>query len=362
MPKHRYRHEPDLSRDPFLRKLSYLKRYASIQGVDMTARDWSGYPEIIHTNVGANLLFRFLMDLYLALSAHLDPSKFHYYPIDFTTVFEEYYEPRPFTPPKGTLDDSDIERIIWYFRQFATTREGVYYKLTRRTLSHIMNYLIDQMVARGADSTWAQMLFELYSVVEGKLQVATIVGLAIVGVSIVQPSTFTVRLPPDFTQTLECENIYVYESHVNIARVNYARVFHPPGSWKKETADYFKSRVDEQITWQSSMSFSPEVLFWPRVFLWTRTENLHWRGGEYQLELQRIRNEVKQVLDKHGVLTFFRTQYLNYAYELYYLAHKGHRTTRWWKPNLTKEDLIERYKSAGLDENILREIATRLGV
>jgi len=355
-------HNPSLEQDAFLRKLSYLKKYASISGVDLTARDWSSYPEIIYSNIGANVLFRLLLDLYLALSAHLDPSKFKYNPIDFTKVFVEEYEPRPFAPPKGRLDDGDIETMMWYFRQFAVTREGTYYKLDRTTLSQIMSYLVSQLVKRGADEDWARMLFELYSVVEGKLQNATIVGLAIVGVSVVQPPTFKVRLPPDFTQTLDCENLYVYESHVNVARVNYARVFKTPGSWKKETADYFKSKVDEQITWQSSMSFSPEMVFWPRIFLWTRVEDLHWEGGEYQLELQRIRNEIKPILDKYGVINFVRTQYLNFAYELYYLTHKGHRTTRWWKPNLTKEDLIERYKASGLDENILKEIATKLGV
>jgi len=361
MPSRRPVHNPSLGQDAFLRKLSYLTGYASVEGVDLTARKWSSYPGIIYSNIGANVLFRLLMNLYLSLSAHLDSSRFRYFPIDFTQVFEEYYEPRPFPPPKGRLDDSDVELLTWYFRRMATTREGVFYKADRLSLSKLMEYLVGQMKTRGADETWARYIFDLYAVVEGKLQVATIVGLAIVGVSRVQPRTFTVRLPPDFTQAMECENLYVYESHVNIARVNYARVFKVPGSWKKETADYFASRVDEQITWQSSMSFSPEMLFWPRVFLWTRVDDLHWEGGKYQLELQRIRNEVKPILDANGVANFFRVQYLNFAYELYYLRHRGHRTTRWWKANLTPEDLIEKYKAAGLDEAILRQIARKLG-
>jgi len=63
----------EIAPETLIRKLRYVTRFASIEGLEITSRYWASVLEYIHTNIGANILFRFILDMYLALSAHLDP-------------------------------------------------------------------------------------------------------------------------------------------------------------------------------------------------------------------------------------------------------------------------------------------------
>jgi len=347
----------EIAPETLIRKLRYVTRFASIEGLEITSRYWASVLEYIHTNIGANILFRFILDMYLALSAHLDPSKFEFHPIEFIKAFVEVYEPRPFLPPKGKIPNEDIERMIWFLRWRMTTKEAVYYNMDKGSAKYWAEYIKNILIKYGADPIYAQLLLELYSICEGKLTVSAIVGLAVVGVTKVAPPTFKVRIPPDYTKTIECENAYIYESHVGIARVGYSRVIELPGSLEEFVAEHISSRIAEHIKRQSVIASSPEYVFYPRVFFYQRLRKMHYTGGGKQLELQRIRNLIKPILDRNGVIAQFRVAYLNFAYELKYKDHMGHEHTKYFKRNLTKEDLINKYVNMGLSRPILNQIA-----
>jgi len=219
-----------------------------------------------------------------------------------------------------------------------------------------VRYIKEMLVAYNADPLYADILFELYAVVEGKLPVLSIVGMAIVGITKVAPPTFPVRLPRDWKTTIECQNAYVYESHVGIARVGYARVIMLPGSLTEDVVKHISGRIDLHIRRQSTIASSPEYVFYPRVFFWRRIDRMHWRGGAKQLQLQRIYQEIRPVLDRNGVIVQMRNAYMTYAYEIRYMYHAGHEHTKYFKMNLTPEDIKRKYIIMGLDKNILDQI------
>jgi len=348
---------------PIWRKRKYVDRFASIPGVHITISYWSLLQPLIHGNIADNLVFRLLLDMYLCLLAHMDYTQFDFNSdVNFYEIFVELYEPRPFTPPKGTVDDRDIERMLWDLRQRLLHRQPYYVEKTGLTAETLIREMKDFLVSRGAEEWWVDYIVTLLAQVAGKMMALCVVGLATVGTARVAPPTYEVYLPPRFEEKIDVENVYVLESPVGIARVGYARVIKKPGSLEPEVMEVWWSRVDEHLKRQSTIASSPEYVFYPRVFFWQRVPRLHLKGGHHQIMLQNITNIVKRVCDKHGIIGPARTTYQNFALELKYKDYPGHEKETWWRRLMTPEEVIEKYVKRGCEKAILEEIRTLLGV
>jgi len=199
------------------------------------------------------------------------------------------------------------------------------------------------------------------SVVEAKVCNCAYVGFSIVGISKVMPKPasstfFTIRDYADWITEYDFETVTLYENFVGYSQVGYSRVSSEDLLTMPELADWLEEDILEERLWKGVIAMSPEQAFYPRIFFWKKVDKLHWTGGAHQLRMQELTQKVKQILDKEGIIAQFRISYLNFAHELFYLKHEGHRYYKQYKLILTEDDLIDKYKRLGLDETILRRI------
>jgi len=348
---------------PSERARRYESQFGSIEGVDLTSRYWSATQERSLENVGANQMYRFLLDMMLCLECNLDSTQFDFNPVDYRKLFEPELPPSPIEPRTGEWSHRDIERMLWDFRCRASTKEGYFIKHGGKSLAEFKEYLKRLLVERGCDAELAERFFEVAMMAETKPPACSLVGVAVVGVSKVAPDTYPVRDPRDYKTEIECKNVALYESHVEFARVGYSRVTVELTIKIEPLVEFFAPKEWMLAERYSSIRIAPQVyypaytgLFYPRVFHWGRVNRYPIYGSKAQLHVQSAINIVKQLLDREGVMANLRTAYQNYALEVAYKDYRGHRWSKHWKPELTVEQIRKKYIRMGLDPAVLEKI------
>jgi len=363
---------------PIQRKLRYVDQIASVSGVDISLRRWEHRLDLIGFNIGFNFLLRFILDLYLVLNLHFDWTDLDWWKIKFGDLFEPkidhvlkarygmtkygmcIYDPQQVT-------SRALERWLWSLRYKMTCRDDPTWRHAGIPLKEEFRRFKDKLIELGVADFYADAMEEAMSIAEAKACNTTYVGFAIVGLSKVMPSSastsaFPMRWFEDWLTEFPFDTVGLYENWVGYSRVGYSRVTGLGLSPTDELGHLFEDHLYEERTWKLTMPASPERYFYPRTFMLQKTEPMHWTGGAHQLRMQEIINRVKGVLDRAGVLAMFRTPYLNFAHELFYIHHKGHRYYKQYRLVLTKQNVIDKYTKLGLDANILRSISELLGV
>ncbi len=361
---------------PLQRKLKYLATLASPEGVDLAMRKMAYRLPVINLNITYAVLFRLLLDLYLHLNLHFDFSMFEWHPIDFTTEFtielpkvekakygESKYDFSIYDPEN--VNSLSLERMVWDLRKKSTSKDHPSYRQTGEALKKHFEIIKDALVKKEVREEYIDAMIEHLMLVEGLLVGGAFVGFSIVGFSKVMPkpsslTSVTVRDPQDLKTERKIHTDFAYGSYVGYARVGYARVGRRPGDerfrFKRELQDYALKAIEEFRKREGPVGPPGLEILHRRLFMLQRTDRYHYYGGYHQIKLQRINNAVKQVLDRYGVVAQMRMTYISFAKELAYLYHDSHRRYKRWKKILTEDDLIEKYKRMGLDEDILREI------
>jgi len=362
--------------EPFLRKYHYLVKLASTQGVELSMLRWESILKFIDLGIGWNLLYRMLLDMFLELNLHFDPSQFDWWDIAFEEQFTQpfmkiekakygasKYNYSIYDPEQVT--SQNLERLAWELRYKATEEDAAAWKQAGEALLKHLLIHKDFLLKRDVRESYAQAILDTLALVEGKLLSACYVGFNVVGISKVMPprrslTTFKLRNPQDWTSEMTFKTVYVYESHVGFSRVGYARVVSLNMPERNPLKRELSAKLLEEIrAFKQRVGMvqqGPYQVLYQRVFFHQREERLHWTGGEHQLRIQRIKNEVRRLLDEYGVIGNFRAGYIAFALELYYLNYDPHRLWKRWKKVLTEEELIEKYKKMGFDETILKAI------
>ncbi len=354
-------------KSPLVRKLRYLHNMASPDGVLIAHYRWKSIWDLLRLSDSFNILFRFLLDMYLNLSLHLDFEQFDWHKFDFLKNILKYkvpmkaqydiskYDKSVYDPVE--LTDSELERLVWDAR-YKHTKKDIPEPNVRGEafLKHLENF-VQMLMNKGCREDYVKALIEIIPIVEAKIRDDSRVGFAIVGLSKVvktgSPFTeITVRSIQDFKTPVKCKAYTVYEHYVGFARVGYARVSHEFLRPTKETSDYLEETIKKFHSWTEPT--------WQATFWLYRIDRMHIKGGGHQIKLGYITKVVREVLDKHGVVHFMRGAYYSFAREYVYLMHMGHRRFKTYKVKITDDDLIAKYKRMGCDESILREIICRL--
>ena len=348
------------TKTPLERKLEYVARLASVRGTNEAMLRWELLLPLIKINLGGSVLFRLLLDCYLALNLNIDSSDFEWHNIDFLKAFVPEFPPHWYTPNLGTLTPRQLEYIMWSLRENLSTREGYFWKMAGNTALNWWEWFKELLSRRGVDPFLIQMLQEIYVICEAKMRITTYVGSAIVGVSAVMPNEVEVRDPQDYRTIMKIRPKTFYENYVGLSRVGFARVVKighsPETKISKYLADHIKQRVDEFRTRVSLIPLSPEKILWQRVFFWFREDKLHVTGGQHQVRLQNVIQAVKQIVEREGVMPHEKLAYIAFAQEVLYKDHPAHKHWKTWKSILSDDEIVEKYVRMGCDEKILRRI------
>lgn len=355
-----------MSKDPLQRKLKYVEKFASIEGVELSMLKLEAQDALARLSLSLNVATRFFLDMFLNLTVQLDWSLFEYHKIDFRTLLmPEFPAPPHHSNPGNPVSDGDLERYAFHLRKMVMDKDTATYKAVGQSLLKRIQQLRQVMLDRGVDPLTLDLIERSLAIVEGKMANIGYVGFAVVGAfkvaSAYSPlSHFPARIPGNWKDTITCETSQPYESHVGFTRVGYMRVgsvkVGGSVSYAKELSDHLVKTVNE--FWRRA-GFSEqygEKVFYPRVFLKQRVPELHWHGGEHQMRIQEVINRVKPILNRLGVMAQMRCGYLAYAQEFYYHQYEGGRKWKHLKTILTDEELITKYKTFGAEESILREI------
>jgi len=384
---------------PIGRKLRYVDNSpASDTGRGLSMLRWNIMLPKIFGNSAWSVYIRMLLDMLLPLNFHFVIPEMHFPPPEFTPdipVIEKAvygkskYNESIYDPEQVT--SFHLESAVWDFHYKAVQKCIPEYKSGGKALRTIYEYMRDMLISREISEGYAEGLFDTWAVVEAKAFYTSYVGFAIVDVTVVgerreSASHITARAPIDWETRVRLETYHLYECHVNFARVGYARVISKTEGispdWMKLCSDEFIKRLEDfrnrvggltlTVPYPTTIlgSSQPPPVTFPinmQRLVWMRKrDDMHWKGGGHQIKLQKIINRVKRVLDRHGVIAQVRMMYINFAEELAYLEHPPEEEkkpeewgrTKEWKKALTEDDLFLKYKKWGLEENILREIAS----
>jgi len=384
---------------PIGRKLRYVDNSpASDTGRGLSMLRWNIMLPKIFGNSAWSVYIRMLLDMKLSLDYHLDMSALHFPLPQFTPVIEviekAVYDQSKYD--ESILDPEQVspfhlEGAVWDFHYKAAEKCIPAYKSGGKTLRTIHEYMRDMLADRGIRKEYAEGLFDTWAIVEAKAFFTSYVGFAIVDVAVVgerktSASHITARSFTDWKTEKRAETHHLYECHVDFARVDYARVISKEEgidfNWMRQCSDEFIKRLEDfrnrvggltlTVPYPTTIlgSSQPPPVTFPinmQRLVWMRKrDDMHWKGGGHQIKLQKVINRVKRVLDRHGVIAQVRMMYINFAEELAYLEHPPEEEkkpeewgrTKEWKKALTEDDLFLKYKKWGLEENILREIAS----
>ena len=365
-------------RDPLERKLAYIRKLASPEGVDLAMRRWASMLPNIEFSIGYNVLLRILMDLFLNLCVHLPGLEFEWWPVEFTEQFtppfpkiekayygrtkynQSYYDPEQVT-------GENMERQAWETRYRIDDKSFPFFKQTSLALIRHLETYKDLLERLGIKREYLEAMEELLSLVEGKLLFGAYVGFTMVGLGRVMVrkgsgSVIPVRDTRDWKTVKLLESFYVFENHVGHARVGYARVMSLKARIKRDLIYKIIEEITEFRKRSGIVSVADTQVLYQRVFFLQRTERMKERGGFHQIKMGNIANAVRKILDRHGIIGALRGLYHSFARELVYFKYKGHKRWKWWKEMLSADDIMEKYLRMDLDPDILNEIRRVVGV
>ena len=321
-----------------------------------------------------NFTFNFLIDIHLEFEWGLSDQNKAYY--GKSKYGESFYD-----PPEWNVER--FRKLVWDIRYKLTHYKRHGANFTKETAKKWVDWVYNTLVENGVAENVARAIAPLIVYYEGKLLTAGYVGFALVGYAKVMPnptpalygiaypqSEFYHRSPEDFYTTVKANSVTVKESHVGYSMVGYCRVV--PSTKKVAT---LKARstyrlVDKSISdklkenlERGRKMFEPQeyanVRYQPYKISQLKYDTLEkkkWKGGRHQYLQQDTIVRVKRILDKHGVVNWFRKPYVDFALELAYREYES-RNKKKWKVALESDDpIIEKYIRQGCDESILREI------
>jgi len=350
------------------------------QGVFLIFPRMRNLVDIYRFTIGYNSSYNFLIDFHFALNLHLEiPELKDIIDNNFTKLFpsytkvqkgrygETYYDLSYYDPPEIT--PLTLRHFAWDTR----------YKYTKKIVPIFDQGLISlQKYVDAFREIWSDkdiadfiipMILEQMTIVEGKILNSMYVGLWIVGVSRIPPKSevnefaakVKIRNPYSSFEETHVESVSTWDNQVGFMRVGFFRVAPKKDYVKdkskplfpKEVAEYLANLLEYLVT---ANGYKGDI-FIPTVRYLNAGEKKKWNGGKHQVIMQRIIEQVKPILDRFGVMNWHRTNYYNFAMEMIYRNHESNRKRKNWKSILTVDDLIEKYKSLGCDENVLNEIA-----
>ena len=346
-----------------------LRRYqwalSQPENISLVYYRWNAILPRIDLSIGFNITFRFLLDLFLCLNLHFDPTLLEWELPNFNIYFEPimetipkakydetYYDRSIYDPPEVNV--TNLERLAWNARYKTTDKAYGIEKNVGPSVSYFLDQLKSFIKNKGVADFYADAIMEQLSYVEGKLIRTAYVGFSVVDISRVAPPKsrdyeFQIRDATDWETYHTLKSKFVYECHVNYARVNYSRVISEDMRINRELVKDLMNRISE---------FKERTRpLWQGVFFIQRTKQFHRRGGYHQARMGYLAKTVKEILDRRGVFGLVRGAYQSFARELYYYKHKGHKKWKYWKEMLTEDDIINKYVNMGCDESLLREIA-----
>ena len=378
------------------RKENYIEHLTDLTWLGLDMLHWEFELPNIDLSIGFNLSFNFLLVFYLAVDLHFPFDEFDFempnFVMDWQLIPKAYYGKTKYN--QGVYDPpeilwKDLARFLWNMRYQTTEKSVPYYKKVSQALKHYLETHKEILSNKGVSKGYVDAMYETLMKVEGKILHSSYVGFTVVGVAkVMKPvqrrrykmAIGKMRTPSDFKTEYHFFTKFPYETLVNYARVNYARVIPKEEVYKEkhlrplsqnlaERIREFKKRSSKTpITKGLDVEVRPEIkeitknieppkhTLYQRVFFLQKRHALEWEGGKHQARLQNIIEHVKPILDRYGVHGNFRLGYIAFAKEYVYMHYKPHRKHKQWKRLLTEDDLITKYKRMGCDEQILREI------
>jgi len=387
-------------RDPFEsiidRKEKYIDFTTSLDWISLNMFIWEFSLPQIDLSIGFNISFNFLLDFHLALDLHFPSEEFDFEMPDFVSLLPRVekakygitkYNKSYYDPPNVTA--KDLARFLWNIRYQTTEKSIPSYKRFSHALKNYIETHKDILLSKNIAPYYVDAMIEKLLIAESKTLNCAYVGFSVVGVAKVvkkierrkyKMGLRKQRWTDDYKTEKDVPTKYPYETQVNYARVNYARVLPEEKTYKEKIlrpfsrdlakrVKEFKMRASKTpITKGLDVEVRPEIreitkhipppkhTLYQRVFFLQKRDKMKWEGGKHQARLQNIIEHVKPILNKYGVHGNFRLGYIAFAKEYVYMYYKPHRKHKQWKRILTEDDLILKYKRMGCDEQILREI------
>jgi len=371
---------PKPYKSPLERKLRYVENLASVDGIDLSMLRWGWKIDLILPNISFNVIFNFLLDLYLSFDLHFNLPELDFEIPDFGDFFFDFetglsfnqiesIEKAKYGESKYGLSIYDpeqvsskpLKRLLWDLRYKTTDKDGATMKLTGEALKSWINQLKEYLAEREVEDYYYDRMEEILALVEGKMASVSYWDLAAFDVSVFgEENKFKTRFTDDWRSEKEVETTGVYDVHFDYCRFDYSRFSdsyeHGTIGVKEELGDDLQKRIDEFHKRSGFVEQYGQKVLYQRVFFYQKEDKMHWNGGHHQITLQNIKNEVKQMLNREGVVAQFRMAYLAFAQELYYLTYEPHRKYKQWKKILSVDELIDKYKRMGCDVNLLNKI------
>jgi len=379
---------------PIERKLRYVDGIASDKGIDLSSLKWSFELPKIFANSDWSVYIRLLLDLSSVVDLYFDPSEIQY-PLPEIYVCERgrygitKYDRSLYNSEELTWNF--LENLLWDFQDLVLKKCTREHNLSSKALqkhtdSH-KNYLLEKEVA----GHYTENMFMKCAFMEAKAIHASYTGFTTVGTMIVSsPKSIKVRKTEDWKTEETVKSYQIYEAHVGFSRVGYMRVVHKKFGLgrdiMKRLAEEFRKRIEEfhkrtggliiEVPYPVTIlgSSQPPPVIFPfnmQHLIWHQKRDLmHYKGGGHQIRLQNIIIRVKDILNRRGIVAQHRLLYINFAEEyvyLYYPTEEEKRPEEWgrskeYKKNFDREYIVDKYKSLGADEGILREIIDAIGM
>jgi len=388
------------SEDVLHRKLAYLASLADPNAIFTIGDKLINQLKDTQLEISYEAVWRTLEQLYLTLNLTIDWSQMDFpwlpedwnFPDDLGDLTNppseqtqkayydvSYYDLSYYDPPEVVY--KDIERFAWNTRYKVSEKHTLEYKKMSVSLKKLIESLKDSLKKTDVADFIPDVVESTLAMVEGRILRGSYVGFSIVGLTRVSKrhepwmkyrAPCPTRYPKDWKTIIETESVLAWESVVGFSHVGYARV----GAWymflNKAISDAMIQRINEFWTRTGLVEagelspyggiayyrYPPEKIktLWQRIFMLQRMDQYHFEGGKHQLKMQYDIKRIRQLLDQHGVISPLKGAYISFANELKYLEHDSHRLHKRWKKLITEEDIIDKYKRMGLDENILEEI------
>jgi len=359
---------------PLVRKLKYVVKVADVYAIVETAHRFEQILDLLRLQIGFDILFRTLMDIYLQFNLHFDFTQFEWNPVDFTGFtlpefklqFEtiekarygisrydySVYDPEQVSPKQ-------LERFAWEATYHLTHHREKRYRVFAKTVMDYLSTLKQVLARKGVADHYVDNIYRVLLKVEGKVLNTAYWGFAVWDGQVwASEDAYDQRISDDYKTERKCETINVYECHWDMDSWDYARWvdghMSPETIWQEQIEEF----IDEKVA-EFHSKVEPA---WQGTFLLQRHGRMHIQGGYHQIRLQNINSLVKRICRRHGVPVTQMYAYIAFAHELKYMTYEGFRKYKQWRKVLTADDIVSKYASMGLDKSILEEIRSALGL
>lgn len=355
----------------------YRETLAESQGIFLFLPRMANLVDSYKFTIGYNTAYNFLIDFAISANFHIEiPELSNIIYENFSSLFPSFetvskgrygetnYDYSYYDPPTITTDD--LRHFSRDARYKYTKKIVPDYDEDKLSLSGIVEILSSLWKSKDIVDFFIGMILEHLTIFEAKIINCAFVGLMVVGVSRIPSrkevnALITFRNPYDNFNEHTIETATAWDSHVGFMRVGFMRVS-PRKSYianqfnrtfPKEIAELLKSILEYYF---ETISYKGNV-FVPTSRFLKSSDKKKWKGGKHQVVMQSILNDVRKILDRCGIVKWYRMAYINFALEAYYLNHESNRKRKNWKHVLTIEDLKAKYLSYGCNKSVLDEIA-----